>query len=158
MCGINTNDTPASMPASVVYDALNAFGNDLNVVSFTVFATVITWGLIQTLESTILSPLILSAFPGLDVKKDLEVGGHELKIGRFWTGLIVWVSLMLLLFLMWFGVRMWGWRKTRLAKELAATNDSVINHFEELQKAAANVHATALRFKMEMQQQKQLQP
>lgn len=132
-----------------VVTEFSAFGTDVKLISFTIFATVITWGLIKTLETSILAPLILSAFPGLDEDKKVDLGnGHKIQVGKFVTALIVWVALIFVMFLVWLGVRLWRQRQCRLASEAAAAAGTVVNQFDELQKAAANIHATAQRLKL----------
>lgn len=107
-------DTVKSMTNTVktIYDDVVEFqSSGVSGLTLAAFATIFTWGLVQSLKKTVLTPLISSVIPSADAKQELKYPlkrNQTLFLGEFLAELIEWAILILILFIIW----KWKFRKT----------------------------------------------
>ena len=84
---------------------VNEFRTTVYGVTLAAFATIFTWGFVQGLKRTLLTP-VLTAYlgPSKDKKESLQVQlrrNQRLLVGEFLAELIQWLVFMTLLFIIW---------------------------------------------------------
>ena len=85
------------------------FRSEMKIVTIGAFATIFTWGFIQALKKTILTPVIQAyIIPASTDRMEFKLKGkRRMLVGEFVAELIQWLIFMCLLFLIW-GVVNWS--------------------------------------------------
>ena len=91
-----------------IVETVGSFRSEMKIVTVGAFATIFTWGFIQALKKTVLTPLIQAyVIPSSTDRMEFKLRGKRvLNVGEFVAELIQWLIFMGILFLLWKVTRM----------------------------------------------------